>query len=144
MLIFCSYAGFCDTTIYVYCAEIFPTHIRAKGMAWSIAVFMLSTLPFLETFTLGVAIVGWKYYLVFVISAVVGVPFIWYFCPETKGLSLEEVNGLFGDEVVVQLTHITEEERAKLDERIDAREKNREEPSVSPSKSSSAIETKTV
>jgi hypothetical protein len=33
------------------------------------------------------------------------VPAIWYCCPETKGLSLEEINGLFGDEVVVQLTH---------------------------------------
>jgi MFS family permease len=100
-----SFAGFVDTTIYVYCTEIFPTNLRAKGMGFSIAVFMLATIPYLESFTLGVAKIGWRYYLVFIIMAVVFVPAIWYCCPETKGLSLEEINGLFGDEVVVQLTH---------------------------------------
>jgi MFS family permease len=106
-LVFCndSFAGFVDTTIYVYCTEIFPTNLRAKGMGWSIAVFMLATIPYLESFTLGVAKIGWRYYLIFIIMAVVFVPAIWYCCPETKGLSLEEINGLFGDEVVVQLTH---------------------------------------
>lgn len=33
---------------------------------------------------------------------------IWYCCPETQGLSFEEINGLFGDEVVVQMTHASE------------------------------------
>ncbi|KAI9842253.1 MAG: hypothetical protein M1830_007818, partial [Pleopsidium flavum] len=36
----------------------------------------------------------------------------------TKGLSLEEINEKFGDEVAVHLTHITDEEQAKLDEAI--------------------------
>lgn len=74
-------------------------------MGFSIAVFMLATIPYLESFTLGVAEIGWRYYLVFIVMAVVFMPAIWRCCPETKGLSLEEINGLFGDEVVVQLTH---------------------------------------
>jgi hypothetical protein len=41
---------------------------------------------------------------------------IWF--PETKGLSLEEVGALFGDQVAVDLTHMTEEERRKLDDEI--------------------------
>ncbi|KAF4631073.1 hypothetical protein G7Y89_g7062 [Cudoniella acicularis] len=130
-----TYAGFCDTTIYVYCAEVFPTHIRAKGMAWSIAVFMMTDIPFLETFTLGVSEVGWRYYLVFIVMAIVGVPAIWYFCPETKGLSLEEINGLFGDDVVVNLTHITEEERLALEEKMKAGAAGKDGESSSVSKS---------
>jgi hypothetical protein len=77
-------------------------------MGFSVAVFMLATIPYLESFTLGVAEIGWRYYLIFIIMAVVFVPAIWCCCPETKGLSLEEINGLFGDEVVVQLTHASE------------------------------------
>ena len=34
---------------------------------------------------------------------------------QTKGLSLEEINEKFGDTVEVHITHITDEERAKLD-----------------------------
>ena len=46
------------------------------------------------------------------------VPIIYWYFPETKGLSLEEINELFGDEVVIHLTHISDEEKAKLDEVI--------------------------
>ncbi|RSL83351.1 hypothetical protein BHE90_002253 [Fusarium euwallaceae] len=102
IILFCyitTFAGFCDTTLYVYCSEIFPTHIRAKGMAWSISIFMLSTIPFLESSTIGFSNLGWKYYLIFIVFAVVCTIVMWIYCPETKGLSLEEINRLFGDEV---------------------------------------------
>jgi hypothetical protein len=54
--------------------------------------------------------------------AVVCVPTIYFCCLERKGLSLEEINGLFGDKVAVQLTHLTEAERAALDETIQGTE----------------------
>ncbi|KAF2793029.1 general substrate transporter [Melanomma pulvis-pyrius CBS 109.77] len=108
------YGGFVDTTIYVYCSEIFPTHIRAKGMGWSLAVFFLSTLPFLESSTTGFATIGWKYYLLFIILPSINVFLLALFCPETKGLSLEEINGVFNDKVAVQLTHLDTEEKSAL------------------------------
>lgn len=43
--------------------------------------------------------------------------FAWKF-PETKGLSLEEVGGLFGDEVALDVSHLTEEQQAALDKEI--------------------------
>jgi hypothetical protein len=38
--------------------------------------------------------------------------------PETNGLSLEEVAAKFGDEVAVDLSHLDEERRRALDERL--------------------------
>jgi len=83
-------------------------------MSWSIAIFMLSTLPFLESSTTAYATIGWKYYMVFIALTVVNLGLMYWLCPETKGLSLEEINGLFGDNVVVQLTGVSveDEERA--------------------------------
>lgn len=37
---------------------------------------------------------------------------------QTRGLSLEEINGLFGDTVAVRLTHLTAEEKDVLDARV--------------------------
>jgi hypothetical protein len=48
---------------------------------------------------------------------------VYKYCPETKRLSLEEIGEKFGDEVLVHLTHITDEERAKLDQAIEAEAK---------------------
>jgi len=44
--------------------------------------------------------VGWKFYLTFIIVPACGLPILWRF-PETKGLSLEEISVLFGDEDMV-------------------------------------------
>jgi hypothetical protein len=57
---------------------------------------------------------GWKYYLVFIIVPAAGLPLIWRL-PETKNLALEEIAAMFGDEVALDLSHLSAEERAKLD-----------------------------
>jgi len=44
---------------------------------------------------------------------------IYFYYPETKGKSLEELAELFGDTVVVHLTDVSEEERRKLDVEIE-------------------------
>jgi MFS family permease len=107
-----------DPTIYVYMSEIFPTHVRAPGVAMGLASFLGSALVYNEVAGTAFATIGWKYYLVFIAVTFAGLPFLIFYCPETKGLTLEEVGQLFGDEVGLDLSHMTAEERAELDKKL--------------------------
>ncbi|KAF2100563.1 general substrate transporter [Rhizodiscina lignyota] len=112
------YAGCLDASSYVYCAEIFPTGVRAQGLGTSIAGLFASTLLYTEAAPVAFANVGWKYYLVFIIVPAVGVIFFPKYLPETRQLSLEEIAAKFGDEVAVDLSHLSEEQRRALDESL--------------------------
>jgi hypothetical protein len=63
--------------------------------------------------------ISWKYYILFVVVCSAMIPFIVWKFPETKGLSLEEIGALFGDEVALDLSHLSESERQELDERLE-------------------------
>ena len=91
-------------------------------MSFGVAILFLSTIAYLEAAPTAFAQVGWKYYLLFIILTIIHIPLIWYLFPETMGLSLEEIGEKFGDEVVVHLTNLTDEQRAALDKEIDAKE----------------------
>lgn len=62
--------------------------------------------------------IGWKYYLVFIFLPLFAVGFLIKYFPETNGLALEEVGAKFGDEVALDLTHLTEKEREDLDRKL--------------------------
>lgn len=53
--------------------------------------------------------------LVFIILPLCGVGIVAFVLPETKGLALEEIGALFGDEVALDISHLTLEERMALD-----------------------------
>ena len=54
----------------------------------------------------------------FIVVTSAMLPLIMFKLPETKGLSLEEIGALFGDEVAVDITHLSVQERQELDERL--------------------------
>lgn len=64
------------------------------------------------------ATVGWKYYLIFILVPICGVPFLYKLAPETKGLSLEEIGTCFGDAVALDLSHMSVDERKQFDEQL--------------------------
>lgn len=49
--------------------------------------------------------IGWRFYLIFILVPACGLPVIYYYFPETRGLTLEEVGGLFGDRVASSSTN---------------------------------------
>lgn len=107
-----------DATTYIYCTEIFPSHLRARGSSLSISGLFFATVIFTCAAPTAFANIGWKYYIVFAASTFLIIIAIWLWWPETKGLSLEEINAIFGEEVAVDISHLTEEQRRALDEGI--------------------------
>ncbi|CAI7646981.1 unnamed protein product [Penicillium bialowiezense] len=119
MYLYLAFQGtFCDTTMYLYVSEIFPTEIRPIGMGFSLFGQFAATLILLQTAPMGFGNVGWKYYLVIICWSIFFIPVIYFFFPETARLTLEEIAQNFGDEVAVHLTDATDEEKAQLDHQL--------------------------
>ncbi|OAL34542.1 hypothetical protein AYO20_06172 [Fonsecaea nubica] len=87
----------------VFYSEVFPNHIRARGVAMAICVTSLADLIYLQVAATAFANIGWKFFLVFIIISGLGGIVAFFVIPETKGLPLEEISVIFGDtdEVVV-------------------------------------------
>ncbi|OQU93801.1 hypothetical protein CLAIMM_00268 [Cladophialophora immunda] len=120
------YGGGIDVVGYVYCSEIFPTTIRSQGVAWSLAGTFLSTLVYVEAAPTALANIKWKYYIVFICLTFVNIWIFYFWCPETRGKSLEEINALFGDEVVVHFADATEKQRHELTAKVLAQDEKHE------------------
>ncbi|GFZ44445.1 hypothetical protein JCM24511_02167 [Saitozyma sp. JCM 24511] len=95
-----------DASSYVYVSEIFPTHIRPKGVAISVSGLFLSTLIFVSAAPQGFQNIGWKYYFVLMFPAFVGSLTEFFFWPETRGLPLEEIAAKFGDDTAAPLEDV--------------------------------------
>jgi MFS family permease len=98
----------------LYVNEIWPSHLRTKGTS----VFWVSqavSITF-NQFVNPVAIdkIAWKYYLVYIGVLIAVINFIFFYVPETKGLSLEQISGIFDpvQEVTVELQDVRREDRA--------------------------------
>lgn len=87
----------CHSTplIVSYPAEIWPYQLRARGMA----LVQLSTYAALmfNVFVNPIALdaIGWKYYIVFAVILVGVTLTVYFFYPETKGHTLEEMAVIF-------------------------------------------------
>jgi hypothetical protein len=79
--------------IWVFIAEIFPTHLRAQGQAfgssvhWVLAAVIPSLMP-VAVSALGPAVV----FALFAFMMVLQLLWVWRSVPETKGMSLEQLD----------------------------------------------------
>lgn len=80
------------TVIWVFIAEIFPNHLRANGQAfgssvhWFLAAIIPSMMPPLIS-SIGITSV----FAVFAFMMILQLIFVWRMMPETKGVSLEDM-----------------------------------------------------
>lgn len=86
-----------DVAGVVFYSELFPNHIRAKGVCLSMATVALTDLVYLQATTTAFANIGWRFYLVFIIVSGLGTIAAFFLLPETKGIPLEEMARIFGD-----------------------------------------------
>lgn len=87
-----------DGTQFAYLGEIFPTHLRAKGVSLGVATISLTNVVWLQAAPTAFINIGWRFYLVFIIPGTIGAITIWVWFPDTKGVPLEEIAALFGDD----------------------------------------------
>lgn len=59
--------------------------------------------------------IGWKFFFVLIVPTAINILFVYFFCPETKNRSLEDINALFGEQVAIRFYGATEEEKAELE-----------------------------
>jgi len=86
-----------DVAGVVFYSEVFPNHLRAKGVALAIATIALTDLVYLQATATAFANIGWKFFLLFIIISGLGAVWAIFYLPETKGVPLEEIAALFGD-----------------------------------------------
>lgn len=86
-----------DVCGVVWYSEVFPNHIRAKGICLSIATIALTDLVYLQATATAFATIGYKFYLLFICICLVGGIVFYFILPETKGIPLEEIAKIFGE-----------------------------------------------
>ncbi|KAF3054078.1 hypothetical protein E8E11_011298 [Didymella keratinophila] len=102
-------ALFCFNAVYqlgvdvggnVFYSEVFPNHIRSKGVALANFVLALADLVYLQVKPYAFTNIGWQFFLVRCIVLL-------FVLPETRGMPLESVAKLFGDDPAA-ITALTE------------------------------------
>ncbi|OQU97883.1 hypothetical protein CLAIMM_03754 [Cladophialophora immunda] len=97
------YAGALDGAAFYYVAEIWPTHLRSKGLGIAVAALCAIDIVYLQCAPLAFDNIGWKYFLVFIFVPAAGAVYIWWTYPDTLHKPLEEIAAMFGDEDMVMV-----------------------------------------
>ncbi|KAL2815273.1 general substrate transporter [Aspergillus cavernicola] len=111
---------------YIYVPEIMSMAIRAKGSSVSIVCNVLINIVFNQVSPIAFDNVGYKYYALFICTNIVGAITVFFYFPETKGKTLEEIGEIFGDDVVVaDLQQVREKIEANDVEMVEHAEERR-------------------
>jgi MFS family permease len=98
--------------IVAYPVEIWPYALRSRGITvtWIVAILAIFFNTFINPIAL--AAIAWKYYFVFVFVLVVMNITVYFFYPETRGHSLEQMSVIFDGEDAAAPSSVETKERA--------------------------------
>lgn len=85
---------------WIYPAEIFPVEVRAQGNAITTFTNWTVNLIFAQFSPQALTSIEFKYFYVFFCFNIIAFVCYWFFYPETKGKTLEQMDELFGDQLV--------------------------------------------
>jgi len=96
--------------LMAYPAEIFPYSLRSKGLTCTLLSIYGSLVIAAFVNPIGLENIGWRYYIVFCCFLVVFLAVTYFFFPETRGHSLEEIAEIFDGPGNVPDVHTLEKE----------------------------------
>ncbi|QDS73615.1 hypothetical protein FKW77_001841 [Venturia effusa] len=103
----------CNPLPYLYTIEVLPFGIRAKGMGLTIAVGEIALAINQYVNPVALDSIGYYYYIFYLGMLIIWILVIYFFFPETKGYSLEELSTIFEKEETVEIVGV---EMAKEDQ----------------------------
>ncbi|KAB8078990.1 MFS monosaccharide transporter [Aspergillus leporis] len=109
-----AYYGLLNSTTWLYGAEVLPISLRSKVMGIAAASHFIVNVAITEAGPSAFANIKENYYYVFVACSAFFLVVAYFYFPETKQKTLEEIAASFGDKVVVP------EENGKGDDGDDA------------------------
>jgi MFS family permease len=80
---------------FLYAAEMAPLQVRAAVSAVSTATVWAFNFLLAQVTPVGFSTIGSRYYIVFAVVNAAIVPSVYFFFPETKGRTLEEIDEIF-------------------------------------------------
>lgn len=95
----CCYAIFFNSTTWVVSAELLPVFLRSKGLGLATFCNGAASIVMSQITPIAMNNISWRYYAVFIAANMLSLCVYKWVLPETKGLTLEEVGALFGDEM---------------------------------------------
>ncbi|KDQ56456.1 hypothetical protein JAAARDRAFT_59315 [Jaapia argillacea MUCL 33604] len=96
-----SYYGCLNSSTWLYGAEVVPVSLRSKLMGTAACAHFIVNIGLTEAGPSAFANIKENYYYVFVVCSFFSTLMIWRWYPETKGLTLEAIAGLFNDKVAI-------------------------------------------
>ncbi|KAI2608721.1 general substrate transporter, partial [Hypoxylon fragiforme] len=109
------YSAFLGPMTWIIPPEVFTTELRAKANALVQVIHYSISLVITQCSPIALAAVGWKYYILFILTNAFCALVFAFAYPETKGKSLEEVDEIFGDVKVIHeknMKFVNDEENA--------------------------------
>ncbi|KAB8263124.1 general substrate transporter [Aspergillus pseudonomiae] len=99
---------------WIVTAESSSLDIRAKGVAIGSAVNWIMNFTVAQVTPVMITNIGYKTWIVFMCFCFLGLAWVYFVLPELKGLSLEEIDAVFADEVSAEDRHQRERIASEL------------------------------
>ncbi|KAJ5113037.1 hypothetical protein N7456_001571 [Penicillium angulare] len=98
---------------YIYPPEVLNYRLRPLGMGVNTWAYFVFGLAFVFAFPYALDVMGWKAYMMNASWNVLLLVFIWFQWVETKGKTLEEIDLLFNDSIVISSVDMGDHEHEK-------------------------------
>ncbi|WQF76449.1 Putative major facilitator, sugar transporter, major facilitator superfamily [Colletotrichum destructivum] len=102
------YSALLGPMTWIIPPEVFTTELRAKANAIVQVIHYSISLVITQCSPIALDAVGWKYYILFILTNALCAVVFAFFYPETRGKSLEEIDELFGDVRIVHDVDVAE------------------------------------